>query len=434
MTVAEVFAGWTLGLRVEDVPGDALHAAKRHLLDGFGCALAAERADAVPFVRSILDASDDASVFGLGLRSSPPRAGLANGTLVHALDFDDTHTGALVHATAAVLPAAFAVGQETRATGADVLVAAIAGYEVVIRLGAAVTHGFHARGFHATSVCGVFASALVASKLLGSDVTATTSALGIAGSVAGGSLEFLETGSSTKQLHPGLSALNGIVAARLASAGAEGPASIFEGRYGLYRSYLGVDIEPALLAGELGSRWEVTRITIKPYPLCQLSHASLDALRAAGAVDPEQIERVTFAVPEAVSWIVCGKPTPRSVYEAKFSLEHCAATMLVDGDVSVGSFNDDAIARDEVRALAARIGWIDRPFDGAPGDAPGICEIVLRDGTVLRGEVSKSKGGPDTPLTDDELFAKFFANGGSPQQADALMRLEDLASLEELFT
>jgi 2-methylcitrate dehydratase PrpD len=429
MTAAETFAEWALTLRMTDIPRGVRAAACRHLLDGVGCAIAAVRSGAAPYAGALVDGADEATVIGSGQRASVPRAALANGILIHALDFDDTHAGALVHSTAAVLPAAFAAGEGTGASGADVLVATIAGYEVVNRLGAAVTHGFHARGFHATSVCGVFASALVAARLFDLDERATVNALGIAGSAAAGSLEFLNTGSATKQLHPGFAAMNGIVAARLAEAGADGPATIFEGAYGLYRAYLGVDVDPGALTEGLGERWETTRITIKPSPACQLSHASLDALRAAGVPSTSEIDSVAFEIPPGVSSIVSGKPAPRTPYEGKFSLEYSAAALLIDGDLTISSFEPDALARPEVLALAARIRWTERPFDGPPAEAPGICEVRLNDGTVLRGEVAKSRGGPDAPLSTDEVLAKFRANGGSGAQAEALLALDEQASI-----
>ena len=433
MTAAETFAEWGLSLAIDDVPEDVRALAARHLLDGAGCAIAAARTGAAPYAGALVDGADEATVLGGNARASVPRAALANGILVHALDFDDTHAGALVHATAAVLPTAFAAGEAAGATGAEVLTAAIAGYEVVNRLGSAVTHGFHSRGFHATSVCGVFASALIASRLLGLDVREATNALGIAGSAAAGSLEFLDTGSSTKQLHPGLAAMNGIVAARLAKAGAEGPASIFEGRHGLYRSYLGVAVDPAALTEGLGRRWETACITLKPYPVCQLSHASLDALRAAGAPPAAEIGSVWFEIPSAVAAIVAGKPEPRTPYEAKFSLEYCAVALLVDGDVTIGSFEPAAMGRADVAELSRRIAWGDRPFVGPPAEAPGVCELRLRDGSVLRGEVAKSRGGPDAPLSDEEVLAKFRANGGSDALAAALLRLEHAPSISEVL-
>jgi 2-methylcitrate dehydratase PrpD len=432
VTASETFADWALSLRIADVPADVAHAAKRHLLDGIGCAIAAQRTGAAPYAEALVDGADEATVIGSGARASVPRAALANGILIHALDYDDTHTGALVHSTAASLPAALAVGEAMDASGGDVLAAAIAGFETTSRLGAAVTHGFHERGFHATSVCGVFASALIASKLLGLDRAATVNALGIAGSAAAGSLEFLNTGSSTKQLHPGFAAMNGIVAARLAKAGADGPATIFEGSHGLFRSYLGVDVDPAALTDGLGARWETTRITIKPYPACQLSHASLDALAGTG-VTADAVDAITFELTEGVSSIVAGKPEPRTPYEGKFSLEYCAAMLLIDGELGVSSFDRSELERSDVRALAGRIAWRPRAFDGPPADAPGLCEIRLKDGTVLRGEVSKSRGGPDAPLSDEELLAKFRSNGGGDGAAHAVLSLDTRASLAGVF-
>jgi 2-methylcitrate dehydratase PrpD len=439
MTAAEIFAEWALALTLDDVPAEARRAAKRHLFDGLGCAVAADRMGGVATHARItaqsLGAADEATVIGTGKRLSAPAAALANGALVHALDFDDTHAGALVHATAAVLPAAFAVGEQTGATGADVLTAAIAGYETVIRLGAVVPHGFHARGLHATSVCGVFASALISARLMGLDAHATVDALGIAGSMASGSLEFLNTGSSTKQLHPGMSGMAGIIAARLAQAGADGPASILEGEHGLYRALANTEVSADAITDGLGDRWDVTRITIKPYPLCQLSHASLDALRTLlpKLGDPHRIDSIVFAVPEDAVPIVCEpaseKHNPRSEYEAKFSLQYCAALMIANGGLDITtSFWDRS---PKVLALAGRVGYKAVPFTPA-AQAPGDVEVTREDGERLHASVPQSRGGPEAPLSDDEICAKF---GAEPEWklAQLALAMEDLPSLAPIL-
>src|SRR5699024_8903244 len=139
--------------------------------------------------------------------------------------------------------------------------------------------GFHARGLHATAACGVIAAALTAARLRGLGEDETVNALGIAGSQAGGLLEFLNTGASTKQLHPGFAARAGVLAATLAAHGATGPDSVIEGEYGLYGALLGRRVEPAAVLDGLGDRWELASITVKPYPACQLMHAQLDAAR-----------------------------------------------------------------------------------------------------------------------------------------------------------
>jgi 2-methylcitrate dehydratase PrpD len=434
MTAAETFADWALSLRLAGVPDDVTHAASRHLLDGLGCAVAAARLGAAPYATALASSErGGATVIGLGHRVPAHTAALANGILMHALDYDDTHTEALVHATAAVFPAAFAVGEQVDASGEEVLAACIAGYETVLRLGAAVTHGFHARGFHATSVCGVFAAALAAAKLMGLSVDQTTNALGIAGSAAAGSLEFLSTGAATKQLHPGLASMNGIVAARLAAAGAEGPASIFEGDYGLFRSYVGASVAAQDLTEGLGTRWETTRITIKPYPACQLSHASLDALSVLRGQldDPGEVTEIRAALPSASLPIVCepaeGKRRPRTPYEGKFSLQYSLASLFVDGSLGLDSFSPAALERPDVLAVADRVTFTERPFDGAPADAPGVVDVVLTGGALRGFRVERSRGGPDWPLSDEEVVAKFLANFGSDRAASVTDRMLHLS-------
>jgi 2-methylcitrate dehydratase PrpD len=432
-------ARWALGLRLDDIPAPVRAAARRHILDALGCGLGARRfGEAGPVLRVAerLGGPAEATVIG-GARTGAATAALANGALMHALDFDDTHAGSLVHATVAVLPAALAASEEAGTSGADLLVAVVAGIEAATRLGAAVPHGFHAHGFHATSVCGTFASALACARLQGSGEDAAVNALGIAGSFASGSLEFLADGSSTKQLHPGWAAHAGLVAARLAAAGATGPQTILEGESGLYRSFLGRTVEAAQLVDGLGSRWETGRITIKPYPACQLSHASLDAARSLG-VEARDVAGLHFRLPEEAAAIVCrpeaAKLHPRSPYEAKFSLQWCAAALLIDGALGTESFAPGRIERPDVLALAARVGY--EAYDpGRPAaSAGGEVTATLRDGGTRRAEVAASRGGPENPLGEAEVLEKFRLNAGPGHDAlvEAVLGLEALPSAARL--
>lgn len=448
MTVARQLAGWACGLDLSTVPQAARHAASRHLLDGFGTLLAARRAGmAAPAVAVAqgLGGPPQATVLGSVARVSAPAAAFANGVLAHALDFDDTHAGGLVHATAVVLPAALAVGEECGASGAQTLAAALAGYETVCRVGMASPHGFHARGLHATQVAGVFAAAVVAAKLLGLDAAATTEALGIAGSSAGGLLEFLATGASTKQLHPGSASLNGILAARLAALGATGPGSVFEGDRGIYAALSGRPADAGLVAGRLGESWEVTRITVKPFPACQLMHAALDATTAAlraGPVRPADVTEILVDVHPDSAAVVCepaqAKMTPRTPYDAKFSLPWTVAALVIDGAVSVDTFSESSLRRPEITALARLVrtqagltAATAKPAVAA--DAPGRVRIGLRGGRVLTGEVERSRGGPSAPMTDQELLAKFGRNaGGGPAATELAARVLGLSDEPDL--
>lgn len=372
-------------------------------------------------------------MWGRETKASAPAAGLANGSLVHALDFDDTHAGGLIHATAVVLPAALAVGEQVGASGAAVLDAAIVGYEVACRVAAAAPNGFHARGLHSTMAAGVFSSAAITARLIGLDVDQTANALGIAGSQAGGLLAFLGTGASTKQLHPGFASQAGIIAARLAAAGATGPETVFDGPHGLYDTLVEGPADPASIVADLGSRWETTRIGIKPYPACQLSHATLDAVRDARSrrdFTAANIERIVAQVHPDSASVVCATDRdltrPASDYAAKFSLPWSVAALVVDGTLGLETFDAASIRRPEVAALAARVVVEVTTPAGVAADAAGDVRIDLVGGESVAGHVDRSAGGPDNPLSDAALIEKATGLIG----ADASPLFAALAALD----
>lgn len=440
---ARQLAEW--GTAPLDVPDRVRAAAVQHLLDGFGTALAAVRLSAARPAVAVacgLGGPPEATVIGEPDRVGAPAAALANGTLVHALDYDDTHAVGLVHATAVVLPAAFAVGQQTGATGAQVLDAAVVGYETVCRVAAAAPHGFHARGLHATMVAGVLAAAMVTARLTGLSAEATTQALGIAGSSAGGLLAFLATGASTKQLHPGLASQSGILAARLAAAGATGPETVLDGPHGLYQALSATPADPDVVTRGLGDTWETERIGIKLYPACQLSHVTLGALEVARAGEDfgaHDVEAVTAEVHPDSASVVCDSSRdltrPASPYAAKFSLPWSAAALLVDGRLDLETFDEQSLARPEVADLAARIGWTVAAAPGAAADAPGRVTVRLRDGRVLTGEVAGVPAGGRARLRREDLLVKLEANAGRPatELVDLLERLDRLPEVHSVL-
>ncbi|WP_243057100.1 MmgE/PrpD family protein [Nocardioides sp. SR21] len=431
MTVSSDLAAWALGLRREDLPDEVVVAARRHLLDGLGTAVAAARRGAAEPAMSVaagLGGPPEATLLGRGVKISAPAAALATGTLVHALDFDDTHAGGLVHATAVVLPAVLAVGEQVGADADEALVAAVIGFETVCRIAGAAPHAFHGRGLHATMACGVFSSALVAARLMGLDQTTTVDALGVAGSSAGGLLEFLATGSSTKQLHPGLASHAGILAARLAAAGANGPDSVIEGDRGLYAALADGHADAALVTADLGVRWETTRITLKPYPACQLMHAALDAGRQVLPLDVSDVQDVAVEVHPDSAAIVCtpDKVDPRTAYDAKFSLPWSLAALLTDGEVTVGTYEPDSLGRPEVRSLATRVQVTEVPDARVAADAPSRVTVTLADGRTLTGHVDHSAGAA--------LDAKLAANVGGAEAAADLAAAVEAFDLPALIT
>jgi 2-methylcitrate dehydratase PrpD len=441
-TAAVRLAAFASALGCEDVPHPVLEAAKLHILDTLGCGLAAHALDIAPQAGEAMreeGESGAATVIGSREGLNARDAALVNASLCHALDFDDTHPGAIAHISVVVAPAAIAAAQTVGASGAELLAAVVAGNEVAIRIGMAAGESFHARGFHPTAVCGVFGAAAAAARLRGLDARATTRALGIAGSLASGILEFLGDGSSTKRLHPGFAAHGGLIAAALAAHGATGPGTVLEGRFGIFRSFLhGSDADIAPQLADLGSRWETPRIAFKPYPACHYLHASLDATIAAvteeGLTAEDIDELVMLSTPGAVRMVLepaADKARPRSEYEAKFSLPYSVAAYLVKGNVDVSTYTDEAIADEQVLALAANVGYEIREFGSGGSAFPGGARIRTRDGRVIERELPYQRGDPENPMSAEEVREKFRVNASlalPPPEVEALER--SILSLE----
>jgi 2-methylcitrate dehydratase PrpD len=347
-----------------------------------------------------------------------PLAILANGTFAHSLDFDDTHATSITHASAVVVPVALALGEAGGLSGRAVITAAVAGYESLARLGMAAPGAFHARGWHATGVCGVFAAALVAGRIQGLGVERLTSALGIAGSFASGVLEYLEDGSWVKRVHAGWAGHGGAVASALARGGFTGPATILDGRFGFYRTFLGVEPDPAPFAS-LGQAWETPGIGFKPYPCCHYNHAYLDCaleLRRAHALPAEAVEAVECRVPAGEVPIVCepraAKLRPRTSYDAQFSLPYSVACALLDGRVGLDSYAAERLVEPERLALAARVTHAVDPDSTFPRGFPGWVRVRLRDGRLLEARAPDGRGSVARPLAPEAIVDKFRDNAG----------------------
>src|SRR6266511_2581329 len=346
MTLARRLAEFTASLDFADLPPAVAASVQLRTLDVLGIALAASTGEAAPSILGALEgwgAAGDCTVIGAKRTAAAPLAILANGALAHSLDFDDTHAASITHASAVVVPVALALGEAAGLDGRALVTAMVAGYETITRLGMAAPGAFHARGWHATSVCGPFAAALVAGRIEGLDADRLTAALGIAGSFASGVMEYLDDGSWVKRVHAGWAGHGGAIAAALARGGFTGPASILEGRFGLYRTFLGAEPDVSPFA-TLGREWETPAIGCKPYPCCHLNHAYLDCaleLRRAHAFAPEDVEAVECRVPAGQVPIVCeprpAKLRPRTAYEAQFSLPYSIACALLDGRVGLDS-------------------------------------------------------------------------------------------------
>ncbi|MDE3194595.1 MAG: MmgE/PrpD family protein [Chloroflexota bacterium] len=351
------------------------------------------------------------------MRSTATWAALANGASAHATEMDDVTTESSLHPGVAVIPAALALAQERGASGRAFLEAVVCGYEVTIRVGNALgAASAYARGFHPTGVAGVFGAAAAASKLLGLDADAAANAIGIAGTMASGSLEYLSGGAWTKRLNPGWAAHGGIVAASLAAAGFTGPRTAIEGEHGLLRGYTDAPLPERLTEGLSLDDLQVMRVSIKPYGCCRYCHGIIDAvlaLRAEHGLRPGDVAGMRVGVLSG-GWSLIADPPervrdPRNVVDAQFSAPYAAAVALARGRAGLAEFSDETLRDPVVRGLTSRAEcYRDAALDAVyPRQWPAAAEIRLRDGRVVSKRIEHALGEPENPVPRDALVARF---------------------------
>jgi 2-methylcitrate dehydratase PrpD len=420
-TLAQHLAAFSLCIQWAAMPPVVKERARLHVLDTLGLALASHTQPfAAPSLMGIAAASGagDCSVIGDERRLAPRDAALANGLLMHGLDFDDTHQSSIVHPSVASLPAALAIGEQVGASWEDTLSAYAIGVEAAIRIGAAVKGGFHHVGFHATGIVSHFSSALVAGRLLGLSEAQLCTAQGIAASTASGVQVFLEEGAWSKRLHPGWGALAGITAAHLARAGFVAPTRPYEGRFGLFETHLHeTSVDPSAITDGLGEHWHLPDTSIKPYPVCHFIHGCADAAVALHAELREclgEIDQVIAWLPEATLPIIAEpaevKQRARTDYEAKFSAQFVVAKTLLHGRLGLPELTNAALAEPATQALAARVVCRADPQSSFPKYFSGGVTVVLKDGRTLQHHVQVNKGAGDRALTAQDIAAKFLAN------------------------
>ena len=419
---ASALAEMAASLTCEAVPEAARHRGKLSILDALGVGLASNAfpyADrALAGITALAGEAGSGSVIGRHERLPVRDAALANGILIHGLDFDDTHLTSIVHPTAACLPCALSMGEALKVDGRTFLAAFMAGMETAVRVGAAVKGGFHHVGFHATGIVAHFSSAVIAAKLLNLSADQIVGAQGIAASTASGVQVFLEEGAWTKRFHPGWAAVAGITAARLAQAGFIGPSRPYEGRFGLFDTHLQaradhVDLD--VMVDDLGTCWHFADTALKPYPVCHFIHGCADAaIELSASVAWRDIAAVEAFLPKDTMPIVAepaaAKERPTTDYEAKFSAQFVVATCLIKGRFNLPELRDDALRDPDVRELATRVKC---SVDGAsafPQYFSGGVRLTLKDGRELFRHVRVNSGAGERSLDTDGVSAKFMAS------------------------
>ncbi|GGE32125.1 2-methylcitrate dehydratase [Agaricicola taiwanensis] len=411
------------GISYDAMPAEVAERACLLILDAVGVALAASaRGHGRGLIESLaaLGGTGSHAVIGHPAQLGARDAACANGLLMHSLEFDDTHMAAILHVTCTAFPAVLATGAHLGASGREVLEAYVAGAEVAARLGMAAKGAFQRRGFHPTGVIGTFAAALATGKLLKLDHEQMVHAQGIALSLASGSMQFLDDGGSMKSFHPGWAAQAGMTAAMMAAQGLTGARHTYEGRFGLFQSFIGMDALDTDLPGmvqSIGAEWEVPKIAVKPFPAAYYSHACIEAaveLSQYDNFDIDEVEEITACVPaEVVGKIgapIERKRRPKTPSDAQFALPFLVATALVRRQFTLSDIDADVLQDARILALADRVLCEGVSGTSFPTFYPGSLVVRLRDGQTFTKSVDINLGSQGRPIGSNFIQAKFISN------------------------
>ncbi|MFV0492695.1 MAG: MmgE/PrpD family protein [Pseudorhodobacter sp.] len=436
--IAQELAAFAVNLEPKAIPDGVKTRARLLMLDAFGIALASTQYDFAHRAHAALTelgAGGSRNVIGFGTRLQARDAAMLNGLLIHGLDYDDTHTPGVIHATASVLPAAFTMALETGVSGEDMQTAYIAGMEVATRLGTVACGGFHQVGFHPTGVIGIFGAVIAAGRLRGLTGAQLATAQGIALSMASGSLEFLQDGAWTKRMHPGWAAASALTAVAMARHGFVAPKAVYEGRFGFFNAYLGErasSVDLGIATAGLGTDWEIMNVAIKPMPACHFTHACADAavaLHAANGLKPGDIEEVVALVPEEVIKTVCEpretKIRPQNSYDAQFSIPYAVACGLLRGRFGLPDLEQDAFTAPEILDFMPKVRHEIDPNSRFPKYYSGEVIIRTRDGRKIRHREDVNRGASDRPLSAEDITRKFTENASMSCAPANITRLRD---------
>ncbi|MFB6156430.1 MAG: MmgE/PrpD family protein [Haloferacaceae archaeon] len=417
-TPTEVLVDHALAVEYDAIAPDTRDRLRRHVLDLLGIVVGAREVAASS--ESVLDgcarlagAGEEATT-AAGDRRPAADAALLNGTLAHSLDFDDTHRESSLHPGAPVVPAALSVAEREGADAERFLAAVHAGYDVTCAVGRAVDPDAHyERGFHVTATCGTFGAAVAAGVTAGLDRAELVDAMGIAGSQAAGSLQFLANGAWNKRLHPGLAARRGVEAATLAAAGFEGAADPLDGADGFFRSYSGDPTPDAVR--DVSERDAVMETALKPYPCCRYMHAALDALvELSETVESGDVERIVADIPgpgvRLTGDPIDRKRRPANFVDCQFSMPFGAALAVDRGAADLTAFLDAQADLDDpaLRALmdATEVTTTDAVSEPFPERWAARVVVETDDETVER-TVEVARGEPEDPMDWPAVETKF---------------------------
>ena len=417
LSVAEQIAVQICDLHSAVLPEKAIEIAQLLMLDVVGLCVAGRHESYIGAILETVEPGGKCTAFGHSGSFNVYDAALINGTAAHGEDFDDTFEGGPVHSGAVVVPAVLAICEREQLDGQALLRGVVIGAELMCRLALVAPRAIHSAGFHPTAVIGALAAAAGVSAALKLNAKQTASALGIAGSMASGIIEYLAEGTSTKRVHAGWAAQAGVRAALLARGGFDGPRTVLEGTHGFFKAFAPSrtpDFAPLL--GGFGSHWVMTNIAFKPYACGTMTQPYIDcaiALAERGVL-AENIQAIVCKVGEGTVhrlWeTLAVKHRPPTPYAAKFSTPYCMAVGFFDRRAGFAQFTEQRVRDESVLALAAKIRYEIDPENAYPSNFTGHLKAIMNDGRVEEVNQPYMRGGAHEPLSAGELAMKFTDN------------------------
>lgn len=408
-------ATFLAALRYDDLPLAVVQRAEDLFLDWISSALAGRNARPVAilerFAAQMGPADGPSELLVSRRRSSPLFAALVNGASSHVVEQDDVHNGSVFHPGTVVWPAALAAAQQTGASGRDLIVAAVVGYEAGIRVGEFLGRS-HYKVFHTTGTAGTLAAAAATARMLGASDAQMLHAFGSAGTQAAGLWEFLRDAADSKQLHTAKAAADGLLSAYLAMDGFTGASRILEGEQGMAAG-MSSDAIPGRLTDGLGERWGLLDTSFKVHASCRHTHPAADALlqlMRAEQLAPERIAHVRAHVYQAALDVLGPAAAARTIHQSKFSMGFVLAQIACNGHADISDFTQDALTQPDLRAFLDRVEMVyDPEIDAAyPARWIGLVEVETTDGQRLISRIEAPRGDPDNTLTRAELEAKAY--------------------------
>lgn len=432
-SVAETIAEQCGALTPAMIPAAVRTRTEELLIDVTGLCVAARNTEYIRALIASVDAGGPCTAIGHAATFGAAAAAMINGTAAHGEDFDDTFEGGPVHSSAVVMPAVLAACEHFGRDGRAALTGMVAGIETLCRLSMVIPKAIHKSGFHPTGILGALGATLGVAVALGLNRRQTVDALGIAGSMASGIIEYLAEGAWTKRLHAGWAAQAGVQAARMGQQGFLGPRTVFEGTHGLFHGFArSTDGNYGVLSEEFGRKWFMDGITFKPYATGTMNQPYIDcAVRLSKkGIRAEEVADVLCETAEGYVhrlWEpLASKHRPANDYAAKFSTPFNVAVAFITGGAGLAAFTEQTVRDERILALAAKVRYVVDPDNPYPRAFTGHIRMTLKDGSVVEERQPYIRGGVNDPLTRTEIEDKFRGNcefgGWSRDRSDAFLK------------